>query len=39
VPISGKIVRHSSQAGASDSNTDDMIINFSRTSDTLDPAH
>jgi len=39
VPISGKIVRHSSKEGASDSNTDEMIIDFSRTSDTLDPAH
>jgi len=39
VPISGKIVRHSSKSGASDSNTDEMIINFDRTSDTLDPAH
>ncbi len=39
VPISGKIVRRSSKGGASDSNTDDMIINFDRTSDTLDPAH
>ena len=39
VPISGKIVRHSSKGGASDSNNDDMIINFDRTSDSLDPAH
>lgn len=39
VPISGKIIRRSSKGGASDSNSDEMIINFSRTSDSLDPAH
>ena len=39
VPISGKLVRHSYRNSASDSNTDDMIVNFQRTSDTLDPTN
>ena len=38
VPISGKMVRHSSKSGASDTDVVDMILNFNRTSDTLDPA-
>ena len=36
VPISGKIVRHSSRSGASSNNLEDMIVNFQRQSDTLD---
>jgi hypothetical protein len=36
VPLSGKIVRHSSRSGASDTTLDDMIVNFERQSDTLD---
>jgi len=36
VPISGKIERHSSRGGASETDVDDMILTFNRTSDTLD---
>ena len=39
VPISGKLTRHSTKSGASDASTEDVIVNFERTSDTLDQAH